>query len=345
MNAPAIDAASLGQQEEIVAPRMRPTGPDARQRSLLVAVDESDEARNLVAHAAALAAALQSDLLIAHVLEPGRPTPGPADPFEWAIRQREAQSRLAALCPSTENPACVRILQGPVTEACARHAIDSGVDLIVAGNRCPSRTRLGALGSTAQRLLERADASVLLVPPGARPVSSEPRPRLVVPLDGSTWSEAALPMALRIAQGVDGELVLIHCVTLPDLPAMQPPEADDLRLAGQLLARARIRGESYLARKCQMLADQGVKATAMIIEAEDPRLAIADAVQRSRAAMIIVSARGLGASRLAALPYGHVTGWLAANSLVPLLVVKPARHHPRRGPRRPGGLAEARTRE
>jgi nucleotide-binding universal stress UspA family protein len=346
MNAPAIEAPRLGREEQRVPSRISRAGPEVRQRAVLVAVDETSEARNLVAHATAMAAALRADLLIAHVLEPGRETLGPSDPFEWAIRQREAQARLEALCPPKAGQSSrVRLLQGHVTEACARQAIDAGVDMIVAGARCSSRTRLGILGSTAQRLLERGEANVLLVPPGAEPLSAHEQPRLVVPLDGSTWSEAALPLALRIAQGVQAELVLVHCITPPELPPMQPPEADDLRLADRFLARARSCGEAYLARKCQMLADQGVKATAMILAAEDTRLAIADAVQRSRAAMIVVSARGLGASRLAALAYGHVTGWLAANSLVPLLVVKPARHRPRRTTRRPGSVADARAKE
>jgi nucleotide-binding universal stress UspA family protein len=344
MNAPAIEATRLNLEGEPLPSQLLRPAPEARQRSVLVAVDDSDQARTLVTHASALAEALRTDLMVAHVLEADQPTRGPSDPFEWAIRQREARTRLEALCPAKGDSSCIRILQGPVTEACVRQASDAGVDLIVSGTRCSSRTRLGVLGSTAQRLLERADASVLLVPPGAPALSERDQPRLLVPLDGSTWSEAALPMALRLAKGAGAELVLLHCITPPDLPAMQPPEADDLRLADMMLARARTCGESYLARKCQMLADQGVRATVMIVEAEDPRLAIADAVQRSRAAMVVVSARGLGASRLAALPYGHVTGWLAANSLVPVLVVKPSRQRPRRMTRRTGSSVDPRAR-
>ncbi|MFN3591936.1 MAG: universal stress protein [Thermaurantiacus sp.] len=343
MNAPILDSPSP--RAELVPARRDAPVAQPQRRSVLVAVDQSDEASNLVAHATAIAGALRSDLMIAHVLDARRQTEGPSDPFEWAILQREALARLEALCPSADGEICVKLLQGPVTEACTRQAQDAGVDLIVAGTRCSTQTRLGMLGSTTQRLLERADASILLVPPGTAPLSARPRPRLVVPLDGSTWSEAALPMALRLARGSGADLVLVHCITPPELPAMQPPEADDLKLADTLVARARTRGELYLARKCQMLADQGVKATPLILVAEDPRLAIADAVQRTRAAMVVVSARGLGASRLAALPYGHVTGWLASNSLVPLLVVKPSRHRTRRSARSAPASLDSRIRE
>lgn len=298
---------------------------------VVAAVDGTPESANIARHACAMAQILGTGLAIVRVLEVDQQAGRPADPIAWSLRQRETQAELSTLCRDSVVPMRLGVLEGPVAEACCRHASAVDADLLVVGTRCPQQTGFGTLGSTARRLLERGDLNLLLVPPGAEPFGEPAPARILVPLDGSAWSETALPLAIRIARGASAELVLLHAVQPPELPTLLPPEPEDLRLIERLTARAVHRGELLLERKRQLLLDHGLAVRTHVAVVDDVRLAIADVARRERAGLVLLSARGAGHTRLAGLPFGHITGWISANCQQPVLVVgSVARRLPRR---------------
>lgn len=64
-------------------------------------------------------------------------------------------------------------------------------------------------GSVADRVAHHATVPVLLVRPGEQPAD---RCRILVPLDGSALSEAALPIGVRLARDLDAALHLVRVV-------------------------------------------------------------------------------------------------------------------------------------
>ena len=71
----------------------------------------------------------------------------------------------------------------------------------------------------AEAVVSHAGVPVLLVraTEGVRPIErlGVPRPELIVPLDGSSLAEAALPLARGLAKALGGHIVLVGVIPTP----------------------------------------------------------------------------------------------------------------------------------
>jgi nucleotide-binding universal stress UspA family protein len=86
---------------------------------------------------------------------------------------------------------------------------------VVPPNACPA-TVLSAREYLHTRAAELEDAGLHVI---TRVLCGEPAagPKILVPLDGSRWSEGAVPVAHAFAHQLHGELLLVEAVQLPDL--------------------------------------------------------------------------------------------------------------------------------
>lgn len=121
-------------------------------RLVLCAVDSSDLGARVLRHAAGLAAAMQSRLLLLHVGDM------PASRLDALLQ--EATPYGAGYLDAT-----VRVEPGAVVETILRVARESNAGLIVAGTRARRGIARLLLGSTSAELLRESDRPVLLVPP------------------------------------------------------------------------------------------------------------------------------------------------------------------------------------
>ncbi len=145
------------------------TGPGA----VLVAYDHSAGSQRALARAVALAQALRSGLLIAHVIEwsPYRFT----IPEDNAERHLRREAEIAAAENEVLAPACrvadeagvaaePLVRHGHVAETLAALATERGAALIVCGRRGQSRIHSLLLGSVATSLVQISQVPVLVVP-------------------------------------------------------------------------------------------------------------------------------------------------------------------------------------
>jgi len=137
-------------------------------------------------------------------------------------------------------------------------------------------------GSGAEQTLSSLPVPILLV----RPLYA----RIVVPLDGSRWSEAALPRAAELARVHNAELVLLHV-----------SEPRDARYAGQwaLAGQQGIADQAFeqirdqLAALRNSLRREGLRAREVLIRGADPAQAIRDYVEsEDGVTMIVMSTHG-----------------------------------------------------
>lgn len=194
-------------------------------RHLLVATDFSPESRHAIDRAAGLAEAAAARMTVVHAL-----SSGPLDEVRgWlgverlaeALRaeaERELEAQMAAV--RARHPVTIdgEVRVGRVLDEILAAADGCDADLLVVGARGASRLRRLALGTTAERLLRRTRRPVLVV----RQIVHEPYRRLLLPVDFSPWSDAAVRLARAVAPGA--HLVLLH--------AWQVPFEGKLRLAG-----------------------------------------------------------------------------------------------------------------
>lgn len=146
---------------------------------------------------------------------------------------------------------------------------------------------------------------------------------IVVPLDGSSLSEAALPVAATIARETHGTIHLarVHApiVTAVDFGVFPPNFDDELRQAES----------DYLATTARTVAaDVKVPTGTQLLDGSVGR-AIRAYVEQIGASLVVISTHGrTGLSRMW---LGSTTDWLVRFLPVPVLAVRPTGETPARG--------------
>ena len=149
--------------------------------------------------------------------------------------------------------------------------------------------------------------------------------RILVPLDGSPLSEAALPFARTMAEKFGSELVLLYAL---DVPTPTPPVSNVEGAIGwvrearkDLLQRA----QDYLEHAERDLSDQGFRVRALFRDG-DPAQTILHAADTERADLIVMSTHGHGGRQGGLVPwtFGSVAEKVCRHSSCLVLLVRPA---------------------
>ncbi|HZS00410.1 MAG TPA: universal stress protein [Chloroflexota bacterium] len=133
--------------------------------------------------------------------------------------------------------------------------------------------------------------------------------KLLVPLDGSSRSAVALPLARTLAKATGGEIVLVRVIP------------DDLLGADPVV---RAEAENSLAQIAKELAGAGVHVTTIVQAGANPAADITATVRRQGADLVVMATHGRTGLRRAVL--GSVAERVLAESPVPVAVLRPGGH-------------------
>lgn len=189
-------------------------------------------------------------------------------------------------------------------------------DLIVMATHAPDVLRRALRGSVTDRVARGAATPTLLVRGGRRTSRIEPV-RIVVPLDGSSLAEEALPVAARLGDALGLPLHLIRVVnraTILFAPEVLFKEADD-----------------YLASLVRLLAGRGLDAT-YDVRFGAVAASLRDTIEPND--LVVMATRGRGGLRRWLL--GSVAEQLVRSGPVPVILVPDAQRH---APEKPGYAA------
>jgi nucleotide-binding universal stress UspA family protein len=195
-----------------------------------------------------------------------------------------------------------------------------GAALLVVGSRGRGAMRTALLGSVALHCVTHAACPVVVVHPAA--VDAGPSARVLVGVDGSDSSRAALAMAVdeafRIGAEVEAVATYVEADYWTDLTSIVIPTVEEIRseveqrtrrLIDEVLAERRDRGEPSVA----AVRTEVVEGSAAEV-----------LVQRARSAdLLVVGSRGRGAFR--GLLLGSVALHCAIHAPCPVMVVHPLR--------------------
>jgi nucleotide-binding universal stress UspA family protein len=196
-------------------------------------------------------------------------------------------------------------------------------ELVVCSSRGRGRIRAAGLGSVSRRLLGRAGASVIVVPPPAakrwdttrgEPASATLR-SLVCGVDGSIAGYEAVQAAAHIAASSGARLTLVHAY----LPA--PPIARTRSSVINLdaLSDSERSSRSRLLHRAAALAGERIEV-ATRLESDAPAIALEAVAGEQRAGLLVVGARARG--RLASALLGSTSAALASSASRPVLVIR-----------------------
>lgn len=262
-------------------------------RTILVPLDGSELAEQALPLAQHVAAATGAELELVRVHVP--PTawdiyadamaagPEVHDSAPVEVAYLEEQARKARQVGLTVN---TTLLDGDVAPAIARRA-RAVADLIVMTTHGRGPFSRLWLGSVADRLLRSLEQPILLVRPTMEAwavASTPPYRRILVPLDGTEGSEAALEPALALGTPGTTEYVLVRVLNVP-VPALavpipmavetEPTEREEARAAEKLetvAAGLRVRG--FQARGCVEVRGGAAEGILSAAERELPDLIV-----------------------------------------------------------------------
>ena len=140
--------------------------------------------------------------------------------------------------------------------------------------------------------------------------------RIVVGVDGSEHSEAAIKWAVRMAKGMGSEVVAVFAIAPPIyfdasfMAPVVPPQFDEEWRAGMK--------KEFEEQWCKSLRDAGVRYQT-VLEDGRPASVIGQVADRVHADVIVVGRRGRGG--VAELVLGSVSHELVLHSTRPILVI------------------------
>ena len=140
--------------------------------------------------------------------------------------------------------------------------------------------------------------------------------RMLVPLDGSERAERALPVAARLAQALQGTLILLRVVQPPF--QLATPLTPTLEMETRLLSEQMDAANAYLAQAAQELEKAGLRSEKMTLVGYPAEVTL-DAVHSSRAEVIILCSHGR--TGLLRWPLGGVAQRVVHQASAPVLVL------------------------
>jgi nucleotide-binding universal stress UspA family protein len=202
-----------------------------------------------------------------------------------------------------------------------RFAKDNRVDLIAMATHRESAMARGVLGSVTDRVLHSTSSPMLVVHPrsAAAFAGNAGAPNVViVPLDGSALSEAAVPAALDIAEACSSDVVFMRAVRFPYYGISGPGieyYAGDYGIAEQ-----RREALEYLDKFVKQAEAKGLKARAHAAIGS-AAFRIIEEAESLQGPLIVMSTHGAGGFKRWVI--GSVTDKVVRSSGAPVLVLPP----------------------
>jgi nucleotide-binding universal stress UspA family protein len=285
---------------------------------VLAAVDFSDDSRRAARRAALVASEQGARLELLHVVSNAsaatlrnmlRPHAGAQARVVEGVRAMldELASEIAGHAATRTT---ARVEQGDVLPIIVAAAQEAALLVVGAHGWNPLRDLI--LGSTAERLLGKCRRPILVVRRPAR----GPYRRVVVAMDFSPQSLAALAMAMRVAPGAD--IVLVHAFGIPFEGKLRIAGVDEERLR-EYRAQARHEALTTMISTVASIGGDRSRLSHAVAHGHPPTLILAKARQL-RADLVVIGKQGRSAAGEFLL--GSVTRHVLSDSKCDVLAVQ-----------------------
>jgi nucleotide-binding universal stress UspA family protein len=281
---------------------------------ILVPLDGSVIAEAALGYAGLIAGRNKADLVLLTVCD--RDSETTTRPRQVYLEHKADELRQEGLKVTTA------VVCGNTVEQIAVYTVRNKIDLLTISSRGYSGVKRLLLGSVAGKVIDYVKIPILLVK-GSKAGKEKPElKRILLPMDGSQFSETSVPYAQSVIGGTDAEVVLLTVAEPPSVPSDRSanikPSWEEYRDA--IVAEVKEQATAYLERA--RTAFTGMKARAkLLVEMGKPAESIMQTAKREKVNLIALSSHGrTGAERVL---YGSVARRLINESRVPLLLIRP----------------------
>ena len=211
------------------------------------------------------------------------------------------------------------VQSGPAADIIVEIAHAAHISMIAMATHGYSGLQRWALGSVADRVVQVAPAPVFLIRATRyTPTKAYSLNRVLLPLDGSTLSLQALPIAREIAAKAQAELLLVEAVappieTYPSVPATPVPPY------GTVLNALHEQASRQLNAAAAELRNDGLTVTPVVDNGHAAGVIVDEATRRN-ASLIVMATHGRGGLRRWAM--GSVADKVLHAATMPLVLVR-----------------------
>lgn len=286
-------------------------------KRLLVPLDGSELAERALPYAEAIAKTRGSEVLlftvsIAFAEQLDRPMKAYLE-----LKAKELQSQGIK--------ASSAVSYGNVPDEIVGFADKNNIDLIVISTHGYSGIKRWVLGSVARKVLYGTGIPVLLVKSKAPKVSQVELKKLLLPLDGSPFSESPIPFIERLIKDTGAEIFLTLVCEPPLVPSYgdHPINPTWEKHRDAVWAEAKQQAAEYLKSMETRLKKQGMKVGGQVLSGELGRVAetILQAAQKEGVDLIVMATHGRSA--VSRWVYGGIANRIAEQSVHPVLLIRP----------------------
>jgi nucleotide-binding universal stress UspA family protein len=289
--------------------------------TILVPLDGSTLAEQSLPCAQALARAGGSRLVLLSAIAPTETwleAAGVYTPDRHLQEEADAAKRyldsVSARLPS-DLVAVAEVAWGKAAEVISEAAEKHDSPLIVMTSHGRSGIPRMVMGSVANEVLRTATQPVLVVRASEEARQDCPLSPIVVALDGSSFSEQALPYAEDLAARLDAEIVLVRAVEPP--AAIYAAEA--IPSAAPYLAEVEEEAKRYVRKHAYALAEKGLR-TRFASHTGYPADAIVDVSKDVGAGLLVLTTHARAG--IARWMLGSTTDAVLRNAPCPCLVIR-----------------------
>lgn len=283
-------------------------------KSVLVPLDGSDLAEKALAYATSIAERHNAEMHLVFVI------PGDAD----ASEDDRARQYLNGIAQGLDREAQSHVRLGGAADEIIETAESLEDPLVVMTTH--GRTGIGRwiYGSVADKVVHATEAPVLLLRSGGRGVDGEPFAKILLPLDGSAYSEAAMAYAKQMAETFGSELHVTRVAETANLystlgyetyaPGAGQPMSD---VVDKMIADI----HHYISEVTKSLKNDGYNTQGVVLEgfAGEELLKYEKQVEPD---LVVMATRGrTGFERFV---FGSVAERVLKSGNTPVLMVKPA---------------------
>jgi nucleotide-binding universal stress UspA family protein len=302
-------------------------------RSILVPLDGSEFAEWALPAAVSIATrtAAKLELVSVNIRVPASVSahiPGYGAAWKNAARDRALdylRSMTNRIAKSSNVATHATVHSGAIVDSLVQHAGQAHVDLVVMSTHGRGPLQRMWLGSVADGVVRHSPVPVLLIHPREGrppdPAGDHLFGRVLVPLDGSGYSEEVLPWAVALGElgGADYTLLEIiqpPMVLGPPYGTFPPPRIDDEQLRAQRLA-----SKDYLEGVADRLRTRELRVETTVRDDASTAHGILDQADQNGTEVIAMSTHGRGG--LGRVFLGSVADKVVRGATIPVLVLRP----------------------